>query len=315
MSTLLALTFAVLLQARGFWFDVGAWLYSSLTNVENSCAWQMGNRPEAFGTFFTGFDYAPYFMDEYDEVRFPSRQPGLEIAGWYVPGAEGAPAVIVVDGLGGCKNAPAALLPAGMLHRAGFHVLLIDLRDTGDSDMEDGRTALGTEEYLDVLGAFDWLAGQGFAPDRIGVYGNSLGAAAALIAFAEEPDLAAAFAVAPFADTLEIIGDELGRLFLPRWLAPAAVDIALAVSGDDLAAHNPSDAVRGAAGRPLFVVHALDDRRIDPRHSRALVALAGSQGANLQAWFPATGGHVFIPQTHTQSFESRLTEFFTAALE
>ena len=44
-----------------------------------------------------------------------------------------------------------------MLARSGFSVLMMDLRDAGDSDVEDGRVAWGTEEYLDVLGAWDWL--------------------------------------------------------------------------------------------------------------------------------------------------------------
>ena len=44
------------------------------------------------------------------------------------------------------------LTPAGMLWRNGFNVLLIDLRDTGDSTFQDGRSTIGNEEHRDVLG-------------------------------------------------------------------------------------------------------------------------------------------------------------------
>ena len=50
------------------------------------------------------------------------------------------------------------LTAAGMLNKQGFNILALDMRDHGDSTIEDGRHAAGTEEYQDVLGGFDWLA-------------------------------------------------------------------------------------------------------------------------------------------------------------
>ena len=63
--------------------------------------------------------------------------------------------MILVHGLGGCKNAIDVLVPAGMLWRHGFSVLLIDLRNIGESDFVDGRSTAGNVEYQDVLGAWD----------------------------------------------------------------------------------------------------------------------------------------------------------------
>ena len=104
-------------------------------------------------------------MPHYESVRFPSRQPGINIAGWWVEGKPGAPAVILVHGLGGCKNAIDVLVPAGMLWRNGFSVLMIDLRNIGESDFVDGRSTAGNVEYQDVLGAWDWLVtNKGYQP-------------------------------------------------------------------------------------------------------------------------------------------------------
>src|SRR5512136_355589 len=144
-------------------------LFAALANVRGSCGQHAVNRPDRilFDDHWPPIDLARYAMRNYETVRFPSRQPGINIAGWWVPGAPGAPAVILVHGLGGCKNAIDVLVPAGMLWRNGFSVLLVDLRDVGDSDSEDGWTSAGNEEYLDVLGAWDWLVTRkGYAPER-----------------------------------------------------------------------------------------------------------------------------------------------------
>ena len=104
-----------------------------------------------------------------------------------------------MDGLGGCKNSIAVLTPAGMLWRNGFNVLLIDLRGTGDSTFQDGRSTIGNEEHRDVLGAWDWLVNEkGIDPKHIGLFANSLGGANANYAFSVEPRIAAIFLQSTF---------------------------------------------------------------------------------------------------------------------
>jgi dipeptidyl aminopeptidase/acylaminoacyl peptidase len=142
------------------YFGMGYVVYDKLVNVKGQCDEHLANRPDNFALhpeWPADFDVTPYFMSPYETVKFPSRDPGIEIAGWWIPKDPAAPAVILVHGLHGCKNAIEVLAPAGMLWRNGFNVLLIDVRDTGDSTFEDGRSAIGNEEYRDVLGAWDWL--------------------------------------------------------------------------------------------------------------------------------------------------------------
>src|SRR5688572_17424674 len=168
-------------------------VYTRLANVRGSCDMHLGNRPSHFINI-TGWperDFSPFFIPTYEEVRFPSRQAELQISGWYAETDARAPVIIVVDGLGGCKYAQATLVPAGILWHDGFNVLMIDLRNTGDSDSDNGYSSIGNKEYEDVLGAWDWLVQEkGFAPGRIGILGNSLGAAAVLFAFQHEPRIA-----------------------------------------------------------------------------------------------------------------------------
>jgi hypothetical protein len=126
----------------------GLALFAGVANARRSCGQHAVNRPDRilFDDGWPPIDLSRYAMPDYEAVRFPSRQPGIEIAGWWVPGDPGAPAVILVHGLGACKNAIDVLVPAGMLSRNGFSVLMIDLRDVGDSGTEDGWTSAANEE-------------------------------------------------------------------------------------------------------------------------------------------------------------------------
>lgn len=260
-------------------------------------------------------DFSPYFVPAYEDVRFPSRQPDLEIAGWYLEGEADAPVVIVLDGLGGCKHAQSALLPAGMLWHNGFNVLIIDLRDTGDSDAEDGFSSVGNEEYLDVLGAWDWLTQEkGFAEERVGVMGNSLGAATVLIAFQHEPRVAAIAVNSPFANLSQILREELGRAGFPGFIAPATVIVARLTNGEDLLEFSPLDAIRTAGDRPVFVVHSEDDPRIRVHHSQQLEAAAQEAGVDATCWYIDEAGHVQGPGFYPEEFEARITGFFGANL-
>jgi dipeptidyl aminopeptidase/acylaminoacyl peptidase len=178
--------------------------YNQLAAVAPECAGRFSaDTPAHFGTegidatfVGGGFDTGPYAMPAYQDVIFPSRdlrEPPIEIRVWWVPvAAPDAPAVILVRGRNSCRHDTAVLLPAGMLAPNGYSVLLMDVRDQGDSSIEDGRSGWGSEEYLDILGAWDWLpAAQGLRADRIGLVGESLRASSAIIAMGEEPAVAA----------------------------------------------------------------------------------------------------------------------------
>ncbi|MBA2717959.1 MAG: alpha/beta fold hydrolase [Chloroflexi bacterium] len=262
------------------------------------------------------FDTAPYLMPSPEDVRIRSRTAGIELAGWFVAAPDpGAPVVVVVHGRGACRRDPTALLPAGMLHRNGFAVLMVDLREHGESTIEDGHFAAGTEEYQDILGAWDWLrTTRSVAPDRIGLAGVSLGAATALIAAGREPGVAGVWADSSHADLPEFIRDELARQGYPTFLDIGAVVAGRILHGDDLAAVSPSDSVRELAGRQLFITHGEADVVVDVRHGRALVAAAHASGATPETWFVPGSGHTLAMVDQASEYERRIVAFFRIAL-
>jgi dipeptidyl aminopeptidase/acylaminoacyl peptidase len=305
--------------AAAAYFGIGYVVYRRMATVRGDCDEHLANSPDHFVDIgseeWPPLDFSPYYMARYETVRFPSRQAGLNISGWCVEGDPGAPAVIFVHGKYGCKRAQDVLLPAGMLARNGFHVLMIDLRDVGDSDPDDGRASIGNDEYLDVLGAFDWLVQQrGFAPSRVGLFANSMGGAAALYAFGEEPKVPALFLQSTFGNLRQVMREELRRNALPALLAPAAIIMGRAIDGVDLLARDPISAMGEARGRPVYIVHSRNDPRIDVNQSEQLAAAARAAGARVTVWFPEKGNHVQTPAWYPEEFERRMVGFFRDSL-
>jgi dipeptidyl aminopeptidase/acylaminoacyl peptidase len=282
--------------------------------------------PASFGTEgiaskFTagGFATSPYVMPGYREVSFPSRdarQPRLTIRAWWVPAQEaGAPAVIVVHGINSCRHDPVVLLPAGMLARNGFSVLMMDMRDQGDSDIEDGRSGWSSEEYLDILGAWDWLqSAQGLQASRIGLMGESLGASSAIIAMGEERAIAATWADSGFAD-LGVLFDELiARDRKPTWLRPGVVVWAKVIADDDLLARRPVDEVGQIGARPLAIVHGLADDQMSVPHAKDLAAAHATFVPGFEPWLVPRATHLQAAFAAPVEYERRIVEFFRASL-
>jgi fermentation-respiration switch protein FrsA (DUF1100 family) len=296
-------------------------VYDTLAAVTGECHPEdAANTPQRFRA--AGLDEAatlPYAMPAPQDVEFHSRDPriaDLALRGWWIPGrTETGPSVILVHGLKSCRRDENVLMAAGMLHRNGFGVLLMDQRDHGDSDDEDLRFAAGTEEYLDVLGAWDWLAGQGVPEDRIGILGMSFGAATTVIAGGEEPRVAAVWEDSSYADMDEAIRDYLAHEGYPTILAPGGELAARIVAGDDLTAKSPLAEIPRYAGRPLAIVHGEADTLLSPHYADELRDAAEASGVDLrEVWMVPGVDHTRAVIDERLAYEPRLIDFFTGTL-
>lgn len=292
-------------------------VYTTVGNVQHNCDQHRTNRPDHFTniSLWPELDLSAYFMPTYEAVRFPSRNPAWQLSGWYVERDPVAPVVIFVDGLNGCKYAQAVLVPGGMLWRNGFNVLFLDLHDTGDSTIDDGYATIGMDEALDVAGAWDWLiTAKGFTPERIGLSANSLGTAATLYAFVDEPRMAALFLQSPIANLPQVIREELDRLGYPAWLAPGGIIMARLLTGINIVERSPLTEIAQVGQRPVFVVHSTADTRVRVDHSQQLETAATQAGANVTFWYVDDATHVRTPAFYPVEYEQHLVTFFRDAL-
>ena len=318
MKKLVWVVAALLLLLGVAYVGAGYYVYDKLSTVSVYSGEELSNTPDNFVITYdyaVGFDTTPYRIDHFERVSFPSREPGIMLSGWYAEVDPNAPAVVLTHGIDAGKYSGNVLTPAGMLYKNGFNVLLYDLRNHGESDSDGGRTSVGNKEYLDVLGAWDYLVkARGFKPDRVGLYGLSLGAGSTLNAFAEEPGVSAVLVDSPFADLQQIISEEMTRKNYPTFLAPAGILSARLVGGVDLLEHSPKDAIRAAGDRPIFIIHGTDDERINVHHARDLEALAKETGADLTVWYVDGAHHVESVFLVPEQYEQAMTNFYRAAL-
>ncbi|MCU0484027.1 MAG: alpha/beta hydrolase, partial [Chloroflexi bacterium] len=219
--------------------------WADVTAVDSGCVDDRpGQTPANFVASWSLQDGPTVDAESYrfgaEDVAFESLTPGLGLrAFWAPPRDDGGPVVIVVHGRGSCRRDAVSLLPAGMLARHGFGVLVMDLRDHGDSDREDGQWAGGIDEWQDVLGA-QWLRAKGYAAETIGLYGGSMGAGSVAFAMGNEPGVAAGFLDSPYADILSSSTAYAVAHDRPAWIVPGALFVGGLISGDGLLGDSPA---------------------------------------------------------------------------
>src|SRR5689334_17849550 len=132
------------------YFALGYYLDERLTTVNDEGAFNWPNTPASFKVQrgpYVEFDTTPYETANFETVQLPSRDAGIILGGWYLPTDPAAPAVVIAHGFNRCKCDANVLTASGMLHRNGFNVLLIDLRNHRDSTRTTGHAAYGNTEY------------------------------------------------------------------------------------------------------------------------------------------------------------------------
>jgi putative phosphoribosyl transferase len=169
-------------------------------------------------------------------TRETTREPEVEIdaAGARLTGTLRVPAgaagiVLFAHGSGSGRHSPRNVFVADVLHRAGVGTLLFDLLTGREevADRVDAHLRFDIELLAErVVGALDWLRsrpeGQG---RRLGLFGASTGAAAALVAAARRPNEVAA--VVSRGGRPDLAGSSLGEVRAPTLLIVGSLDQAV----------------------------------------------------------------------------------------
>ncbi len=130
----------------------------------------------------------------------------------------GAPGVVVfAHGSGSDRHSPRNRFVAEALAGAGLATLLVDLLTPEEKRIDEHSGRIRFDIALlarRLTGVVDWLGEQDDTSDlRIGLYGSSTGAAAALISAAERPERIST--VVSRGGRSDLAGDALGRVRTP----------------------------------------------------------------------------------------------------
>jgi fermentation-respiration switch protein FrsA (DUF1100 family) len=207
---------------------------------------------------------------EYCDVSFESTD-GVHLAAWWIPPPDegSSRAAVLVHGWEGDKSDLHIVETSQVYARAGYGVLMLDLRGNGGSG--DERRTLGYKETRDVHGALAWLdEEQGSQPEEVVLHGWSMGGAT-VVRSAPGTGVAAVIEEAGYADLPLILRRLLPEASgLPRFFNPGIFLSATLFLGLDPRSVRPSEdaALLREEGVPLFVIHSTDDEVVPLEHAK-----------------------------------------------
>jgi len=225
---------------------------------------------------------------------------GTRLFGWLIPAHgradETAAHPTIIHAHGNAGNIRSHHWFTAHLPPAGFNVFLFDYRGYGQSE---GRPTRRRPLIADTDAALEaMLARDDIDPQRIGLYGQSLGGSIGLNVMKARHEIRAAVVESPFASWREIAANAIGGdppFFLSKWLA------AVLIPDHD----RPLDAI-AAIDQPILILHGSADRIIPVTHSRRLAAAGGDNVTLIEL---DGGDHNVLRDTHPE-MDSLTIDFF-----
>jgi uncharacterized protein len=253
---------------------------------------------------------------KFEDVTFPSRGLNYEVHAFYMPGeaGAGAPALINVHGWRGSRHSEPDMNRAIALRALGYNVLSIDLQDNGGDTVEDGRLSMGYKERYDVLGAFDYLLERGFASDKIGLVGVSMGASSSLMAAGLDPRLKAIWEDSGYTRADSVLTEQASADGIPTFIVPTGMLWGMLLTGDRMWEVTPIDyAANFAANKQaVYIVHDEHDTLVFFHNGVDMNAAFQKAGVDVTFWdLPDPDlGHVGAVTKYPDEYYRRLDEFF-----
>jgi dipeptidyl aminopeptidase/acylaminoacyl peptidase len=182
----------------------------------------------------------------------------------------------------------------------GYSLLLLDLRGSGLSDGD--FYGLGQYEQWDVVGAANFLSSKGFDADSIGVLGQSLGAASAIMAASQTPKIKAVVSDSGFADIASI----------NPFLYPGGLIAAHIIRGLDLEQVKPVVAITKLGTRHVFLIHGDQDAVVPVSHAYQLKQAGGATVTDF--WILTSVSHTGVYTAQPNEYIQRVVAFFDREL-
>jgi alpha-beta hydrolase superfamily lysophospholipase len=260
---------------------------------------QLTSTPADFGAQFKGVEF--------------QTSDGVKISGWLLPSRDKHATIVYSHGL--FRSRRELLDRAVDLWTLGYGALLYDARSHGESGK--ARVSMGYWERRDAEAAVKFLREEAHSEDRIVLFGISMGAAAALLAAAETPEVAAVISDSSFLSFDDTV-DHHVRLFLHLPTFPMANEFKFFIerkAGFDASKLDALDAVKRIGDRPILFIAAAHDRRMPPEIAQTLYnACASPKRDLLVVDGPGSEIHGHAYQANPQLYIERVAHFLDAAL-
>ncbi len=298
------------------YFGVGYYIYDVSATVP--CAvWEgeQTNNPSNFSEWEDyDVDVTQYFMPSYETVSIDSTD-NVKLSAWWMENDPQAKTVVVIHGLTSSKYSSGVLLASGILYQNGFNVLAMDMRDHGDSTCEDGYYSAGQKESDDSAAVVDWLVTEkNISANKIGIYGQSLGALTTLQTGAKTQNFAAIAVHDPPVAFETLVREEMEFQGFPPSLYTPVLHYARVFRGENLTEVTPEVAIAGGNKQPILVFNGLLDTRVLAHHTDDLIKIANDNGVEITTYRYEDMGHVESLWGYNEEFGKAIVSFFNENL-
>jgi uncharacterized protein len=239
---------------------------------------------------------------KYEVVSFRSAD-GTALSGWFVPASHAALGTII-HFHGNAQNMSAHFAFVDWLPAEGFNLFVFDYRGYGRSQGRPNRQGV----YEDGLAAVEYVRRRpDVDPDRLVLFGQSLGGANALAVIGERrcPGVKAVVIESAFFSYRSVVRDKIGAMPVigtMRW------PLSLVATGNS---HSPGAVVKNIAPVPLLLIHGTADRVIPYHHATWLLERAREPKT---LWTVEGADHTEAFMRYGDVYRPRLVGFLRAAL-
>jgi len=220
----------------------------------------------------------------FEEIRIPTKN-NCSLYGWWIPGMEKAPTLILVHGWG--RNAGRMMPYIEKFHKAGFNLIAFDSRNHGSSDADDHSTMLKFAE--DTQSTIAYADEKGWIYDgKIGLTGLSIGGAASIYVAAHNPQVKAVITVGAFAEPQSVMNKQLTDRHIPAPIIWAAFKYAQYKVGFKFADIAPVNHIQNADA-DILIIHGEKDVTVPLEQGEKLYE-KGRKG-KVELWRLPNKGH------------------------
>lgn len=240
----------------------------------------------------------------YDNIEFVTSD-GLTLRGYYFPPErEDGATMIMVHGQ--ASQLFGIFAEIRFFVEEGYGVLAFDLRGHGRSD--DAPNTMGITEVYDVQSAYEYLLTRDETnPERIGIFGESMGAATTILAAEQLPELRIVIVDSAYTSIREtlVTGIPLVVGIPPLFFPDLIVAMSSFQSGVDYYDANPLEAIPNVT-QPIFFMHGTADSQVPYQHSEILYEATNSPK---ELYILEGVGHVSGFDVDPEAFEAQITPF------